>query len=87
MKIRFTLGNIIALGTMATGLITTYAPNITLLSPKIGAQLIAVGGVIALVTKGLASFNHEQIPEAKKIEVGPVILEKTGPIKPIDSTI
>lgn len=82
MKLRFTLGNIIAAATTATGLIKAAAPDLVAISPAVGQKLVAAGAVIALVTKGMASFNHDNIPDDKKLELGPIVLEKTGPLKP-----
>lgn len=80
-KIRFTLGNIIAIATTAAGLIKEAAPQLMVLLPGSGSKIVAAGATIALVTKGVASFNHDSIPDDKKSEAGPVLFERTGPLK------
>lgn len=79
-KIRFTWGNVLAAATIAPGLIKEIAPDVIAISPAMGTKLLSVGAIIGLVTKGMASFNHGSIPDDKKYEAGPIVLEKTGPL-------
>lgn len=80
-KIRFTWGNMIAIATTAAGLIKEAAPQLMVLVPGTGSKIVAIGAVIGLVTKGALSFNHDQIPEENKVQAGPIMVEKTGPLK------
>jgi hypothetical protein len=81
-KIRLTFGNVLAALTIALGLIQEIAPDVIAISPAMGAKLLSIGAIIGLVTKGMASFNHDLIPDNKKLHLGPVVVERTGPLNP-----
>lgn len=82
MKLRFTLGSIIGLVTTAAGIIVSHDQVINLVTNSLGGKAVALGATILMVAKGVLSFNHDQIPDNKKAEAGPVVFEKTGPLKP-----
>lgn len=81
MKIRFTWGSLIAVATVATGAIAQYGPTVAAISPKAGGIIMTIGAILGLVTKSVASFNSDSIPAANKVVAGPIVLEKTGPLK------
>lgn len=82
MKLRFTWGNLLGLATMAAGVVVNNSAAIQTLSPVGGGKLIAASAVILGVTSNLLSHNADLIPDANKTTLGPVVLEKTGPLKP-----
>lgn len=83
MKIRFTLGNIVGAATAVAGFVVNNVDAInTVVGAHTGGILIAAGTLILAVSKNLVTHQAHNIPEAKKVEAGPVVFEKTGPLKP-----
>jgi hypothetical protein len=83
-KIRFTIGNVVGVLSGVAGVIVDNSTAVAALSPVGGGKLIAAAALILGASKGLLSFNHESIPDDKKISAGPVVLEKTGPLNNTD---
>ena len=81
MKIRFTLGNIIGLVTAGAGVIAAHEQVINLVANTIGGKAVAVGVTVLAIARGVLSFNHQQTPEHLKMNAGPILFEKTGPLK------
>lgn len=80
-KIRLTWGNVLAIAATTVGTITEVAPDVIAVSPTVGHYILTAGALIGLVTKAAATVNHDRIPAAQKVDVGPIVLEKTGPLK------
>lgn len=78
MKIRLTLGSIVGLVTTTAGAIAAHDQIINLVANTFGGKVFVVGTAVLAIAKGIVSWNHQQIPETKKMEAGPVIFEKTG---------
>lgn len=81
MKIRFTFGNVLGVLTGAAALVVNNSTAVQAISPVGGGKLIAASALILGVTKGVFSHNSDQIPTDNKVEAGPIVLEKTGPLK------
>lgn len=80
-KIRLTWGNVLGILTTAAGFVVNNSSTIAALSPVGGGKLITAGALVLGATKAIVSYNHDNIPDNKKVDVGPVVLEKTGPLK------
>lgn len=83
-KLRFTWGNVLGVVTAAAGIVVNNSDAVAALSPVSGGKLVSAAVLILGATKGLLSFNHDSIPENKKVEAGPIVLEKTGPLNTSD---
>lgn len=81
-RIRLTFGNVLGLLTTAAGIIVNNSAAIAAISPVSGGKIVGAGTIILGVTKALVTTNHDSIPEDKKVEAGPIVLERTGPLKP-----
>lgn len=80
-KLRLTIGNIIGLATVAAGFIVNHAAIITAVTSSNGGKLAGLGAVVLTISKGILSFNADSIPNDKKLQAGPIVVEKTGPLK------
>lgn len=81
MKIRLTLGNILGTLVAGAGYVVGHADALASLAPKVAGPLVMVGTVILSMSKGIISHSPEQIPKDEKSEAGPVVFQKTGPLK------
>lgn len=81
MKIRLTLGNIIGLVTAGAGAIAAHEQVINLVANTLGGKAVAVGVTVLAIARGIVSFNTQHTPEHLKVDAGPLVFEKTGPLK------
>lgn len=81
-KIRLTWGSIASLVLGTAGFLSNHEAIITAIATTTGGKLAAAAVIGLSVSKALVTTNHDSIPDDKKVEAGPLVLEKTGPFKP-----
>lgn len=83
MKIRLTLGNVFGAVLGGAAWIAGHSDVIGSIVPaKYSTPLLGIAAAVLFFTKGGATSSAALIPEAKKVEAGPLVLERTGPLKP-----
>lgn len=83
MKLRLTLGNVFGAVLGGAAWLAGHSDAISAIIPaKISTPLLGIAAAVLFFTKGGATSSAALIPDAKKVDIGPVMLEKTGPFKP-----
>lgn len=79
---RPTLGNIFGAVLGGAAWIAGHSTVVSSVIPaKFATPLLGIAALVLYFSKGATTSNADAIPDAKKVDLGPVVFEKTGPLK------